>query len=46
VAIECTKLEGLSISETAARTGQSDSAVKVNIHRGIKALAEQWSRSS
>jgi RNA polymerase sigma-70 factor, ECF subfamily len=46
VAIECTKLEGLSISETAARTGQSESAVKVNIHRGIKALAEQWSRSS
>ena len=46
VAIECTKLEGLSISETAERTGQSEAAVKVNIHRGIKSLAEQWSTST
>ncbi len=46
VAIECTKLEGLSISETARRTGQSEAAVKVNIHRGLKALAQQWSTST
>lgn len=46
VAIEFTKLEGLSISETADRTGQSEAAVKVNIHRGLKALAQQWSRST
>lgn len=33
------KLEGLSVAETAARTGLSESAVKVGIHRGLKALA-------
>lgn len=38
-AIECVKLEGLSIAEASKRTGQSESLVKVNIHRGLKALA-------
>lgn len=33
------KLEGLSVLETAQRTGMSESAVKVGIHRGLKALA-------
>ncbi|MFY1664045.1 sigma-70 family RNA polymerase sigma factor [Pseudomonas sp. Pseu.R1] len=33
------KLEGLSVQETATLIGQSTSAVKVNIHRGLKALA-------
>ncbi|MGL6071990.1 sigma-70 family RNA polymerase sigma factor [Craterilacuibacter sp.] len=33
------KLEGLSVRETAAMTGLSESAVKVAIHRGLKALA-------
>ena len=33
------KLEGLSVVETAQRTGMSESAVKVGIHRGLKALA-------
>lgn len=33
------KLEGLSIEETARLTGLSSSAVKVNIHRGLKVLA-------
>ncbi|RPI46873.1 MAG: sigma-70 family RNA polymerase sigma factor [Betaproteobacteria bacterium] len=33
------KLEGLSVTETAHRTGMSESAVKVGIHRGLKALA-------
>ncbi len=37
--IQLVKLEGLSIIEASARTGQSESAVKVNIHRGLKALA-------
>ena len=37
--IVCTKIEGLSVLETATRTGQSSSAVKVNVHRGLKALA-------
>jgi RNA polymerase sigma-70 factor (ECF subfamily) len=38
-AIVCMKLEGLSVVETAARTGMSESAVKVYVHRGLKALA-------
>jgi len=33
------KLEGLSVTETAQRTGMSESLVKVNVHRGLKALA-------
>ncbi|MCC6924934.1 sigma-70 family RNA polymerase sigma factor [Novosphingobium sp.] len=38
-AIALVKIEGLSISEASASTGQSESAVKVNIHRGLKRLA-------
>lgn len=34
-----TKLEGLSVAETAHATGMSESAVKVGVHRGLKALA-------
>jgi RNA polymerase sigma-70 factor, ECF subfamily len=34
-----TKLEGLSVAEAAQRTGMSESAVKVGVHRGMKALA-------
>jgi RNA polymerase sigma-70 factor (ECF subfamily) len=33
------KLQGLSVSETATLTGLSVSAVKVGVHRGLKALA-------
>lgn len=33
------KLEGLSVAETAQRLGMSESAVKVNTHRGLKMLA-------
>ncbi|MEN9784059.1 MAG: hypothetical protein RJA24_1402 [Pseudomonadota bacterium] len=33
------KLEGLSVSETARATGMSEAAVKVGVHRGLKALA-------
>lgn len=33
------KLEGLSVAETARLTGMSESAVKVGVHRGLKALA-------
>jgi RNA polymerase sigma-70 factor (ECF subfamily) len=33
------KLQGLSVAETATATGMSESAVKVGIHRGLKALA-------
>jgi RNA polymerase sigma-70 factor (ECF subfamily) len=38
-AIECVKVEGLSIAEAAKRCAMSESAVKVNIHRGLRALA-------
>ena len=37
--IEMVKITGLSIREAAAKTGQSESLVKVNIHRGLKKLA-------
>lgn len=38
-AIELTKLEGLSIAEASTRTGASESAIKVQVHRGLKRLA-------
>lgn len=38
-AIQSVKLEGLTVSEAAARTGMSESAIKVSVHRGMKALA-------
>ena len=37
-AIRLTRIEGLSIDEVAQRTGQSASATKVGIHRGLKRL--------
>lgn len=39
------KLEGLSVAETALATGMSESAVKVSVHRGLKALAALLSQS-
>jgi RNA polymerase sigma-70 factor, ECF subfamily len=33
------KLEGLSVAETSRLTGMSESAVKIGVHRGLKALA-------
>jgi RNA polymerase sigma-70 factor (ECF subfamily) len=33
------KIEGLSVAQAAERTGLSESAVKVGVHRGLKALA-------
>lgn len=38
-AIRLVKLQGLSIEEASARTGQSASLVKVNIHRGLGRLS-------
>jgi RNA polymerase sigma-70 factor, ECF subfamily len=43
-AIRQVKLEGLSISEAANRSGISEAAVKVNIHRGLKTVAEMIAR--
>jgi RNA polymerase sigma-70 factor (ECF subfamily) len=39
-AIALIKLEGLSVAEAAQRTGVSVSALKVQVHRGLKRLAE------
>ncbi len=39
-AITLTKMEGRSVAETAMISGQSESAVKVNVHRGLKTLAQ------
>lgn len=39
-AIRLVKIEGLSVTEASDRSGQSESLVKVNIHRGLKRLAE------
>ena len=37
--IVCMKLQGMSVREAARTTGMSESAVKVGVHRGMKALA-------
>lgn len=39
-AIALTKLEGLSVTEASQRTGISESAIKVQVHRGLKRLAD------
>ncbi len=40
-AIQYVKLQGLSVSEAAARCGTPESAVNVAAHRGLKALVSQ-----
>ena len=40
------KLQGLSVAEAAQRCGISESAVKVGVHRGLKALAARMRGSS
>ncbi len=42
LSIQHTKLDGLSVAEAAAMTGMSVSAIKVGVHRGMKALARMW----
>jgi RNA polymerase sigma-70 factor (ECF subfamily) len=39
-AITLIKLEGLAVAEASQRTGVSASALKVQVHRGLKRLAE------
>ena len=34
-----TKIEGFSVAEAARASGMSESAVKVNVHRGLQKLA-------
>lgn len=43
-AIHSVKVEGLSVAESARRHGLTESAVKINIHRGLKALAASIAR--
>ncbi|MCE2971149.1 MAG: sigma-70 family RNA polymerase sigma factor [Burkholderiales bacterium] len=40
-----TKIEGLSVEEAAQRAGMSPAAVKVGVHRGLKALAALVSKT-
>ena len=44
--IEMVKIEGLSIREAAEKSGQTESAVKVNIHRGLKKLSALIEKAS
>lgn len=44
-AIRLVKLDGLSIDEAAAATGQSSALVKVNIHRGLVRLTAHLARA-
>lgn len=37
-AIRLTRIEGLSVSEAAERSGQSEPSIKVNVHRGLGRL--------
>lgn len=39
-AILLTRIEGLSVAEASARTGASESAIKVQVHRGLRRLAD------
>jgi RNA polymerase sigma-70 factor (ECF subfamily) len=39
--IQYVKIEGASVADAATMSGMSVSAVKVGIHRGLKALAEK-----
>lgn len=39
-AIRLTRVEGYSVEEAAANTGQSASSIKVGVHRGLKKLSK------
>lgn len=41
-ALVMVKLAGASVAETARETGMSEAAVKVGVHRGLKALAARF----
>jgi RNA polymerase sigma-70 factor (ECF subfamily) len=41
--VKAIKLEGLSVAEAAAKTGLSESAVKVSVHRALKSLSQDVS---
>jgi len=39
LAIELTRIQGLSVAEAAQRGGVSVSAIKVQVHRGLRGLS-------
>lgn len=39
LALRLVKIEGYSVSEASARSGQSEAAIKVNVHRACKRLS-------
>lgn len=43
IAIRLTRISGYSVSEAAERSGQSESSVKVNVHRGLGKLIARLS---
>lgn len=45
-AIELMKLQGLSLQEASERTGKSVAALKVTVHRAIKAMREALERKT
>ncbi len=45
-AIQAVKLDGLTTAEAAGRCGMSEAAVKVNVHRGLKAMATEIARET
>ena len=45
-AIGLVKVQGLSLREAAAQTGQSEGAVKLSVHRAVKALRRALGRDS
>lgn len=40
-AIQLTRIQGYSVSEASQMSGQSDSGIKIGVHRGLKRLMEQ-----
>src|ERR1700722_5697874 len=44
--VRAIKLDGASVAETAAKSGRSESAVKVSVHRSIKSLGESLSEEA
>ena len=43
-AIQCVKIDGLSVAEAAKRCEMSEVSIKVNVHRGMRALSDLISR--
>jgi RNA polymerase sigma-70 factor (ECF subfamily) len=44
LAIQYVKVDGLSVAEAAQRCGVSPSAIKINVHRGLKVLSAAIAR--